>query len=139
MPGRALPLPRELVARDTAVPSVMVENAPWATRLEEGRLAFNRGAFFEAHELWEDAWRELTGAQRVLVQGLIQISAGLHHLQHGRRRPAAGLLGKGLAKLSRGAPAPAGLRTASLAVEVARLLKELETSPGPPDLRSLEL
>ena len=47
-------------------------------RLEQGRVAFNRGEYFEAHELWEDVWRELAGAERIFVQGLIQIAAGLH-------------------------------------------------------------
>jgi predicted metal-dependent hydrolase len=28
-------------------------------RLEQGRAAFNRGEYFEAHELWEEAWHEL--------------------------------------------------------------------------------
>jgi hypothetical protein len=58
-------------------------------RLEQGRVAFNRGEYFEAHELWEDAWRELAGAERIFVQGLIQIAAGLHHLQQRRPLPAA--------------------------------------------------
>jgi predicted metal-dependent hydrolase len=99
--------------------------------LEQGRAAFNRGAFFEAHEHWEHAWRELDGAPRVAVQGLIQIAAGLHHLQQGRSRPAARLLGKGLAKLSRGAPTRFGdLRVDVLAGEVARLLAELEAPGG---------
>ena len=98
--------------------------------LERGRAAFNRGEFFEAHEHWEEAWRGLQGDERVFVQGLIQIAAGLHHLQHERARPAAGLLGKGLEKISRGVPASlADLRIESLAREVARVLAELE-APG---------
>lgn len=99
----------------------------WRERLEQGRAAFNRGEFFEAHDLWEEAWRELEGAERVLVQGLIQIAAGLHHLQHGRRGPAARLLGKGVGKLSRDAPTALGdLPIDSLARDVVRLLAELE-------------
>ena len=43
----------------------------WLVRLEPGRVAFNRGEYFEAHELWEDVWRVTTGAERVWIQGLI--------------------------------------------------------------------
>ena len=109
--------------------------------LAEGQVAFNRGQFFEAHELWEDAWRTLAGSERLAVQGLIQIAAGLHHLQNGRRRPAARLLAKGIDKLSRGVlPAPPQLSAASLAREVSIVLKALA---GPdvaePDIDHLKL
>jgi predicted metal-dependent hydrolase len=113
----------------------------WTKRLEQGRAAFNRGEFFEAHERWEEVWRELEGAERVLVQGLIQIAAGLHHLQHGRRGPAARLLGKGVKKVSRAAPAALGaLPIDSLACDVARLLVELEAPEArTPDPKLLKL
>jgi len=98
-------------------------------RLEQGRAAFNRGQYFEAHELWEEAWLELDGVERILVQGLIQIAAGLHHLRQRRPRPAAGLLRKGLDKLARGAfVPPVDLRTAALARDVAQVLAELESA-----------
>jgi uncharacterized protein len=118
----------------------------WLDRLEPGRLAFNRGAYFEAHELWEDVWHALdAGArpvERLAVQGLIQIAAGLHHLQQGRPRPAAQLLRKGLTKLSAEAfPRMADLRVGALAREVARLLVQLEAPGGPklPEPGSVQL
>lgn len=113
----------------------------WRAPLHHGRAAFNRGEFFEAHERWEEAWHRLEGAERVRVQGLIQIAAGLHHLQQGRPRPAASLLAKGLAKLSGDVPAAlADLPVASFAREVARLLAELELpNAGTPDPTRLEL
>jgi predicted metal-dependent hydrolase len=115
--------------------------AAWRAPLARGREAFNRGEFFAAHERWEEVWLELEGAERVLVQGLIQIAAGLHHLQQGRPRPAARLLAKGREKLSRGVPAAfADLPVDAFAVEVARLLAELEAPrAGMPDLTRLKL
>jgi predicted metal-dependent hydrolase len=101
--------------------------APLDARLAPGRAAFNRGEFFLAHELWEDVWRELDGGERLLVQGLIQIAAGLHHLQRGRAGPAARVLARGASKLSR-APATT-LPIAALARDVARLLAAL-SAPG---------
>lgn len=99
--------------------------------LEQGREAFNRGHYFLAHELWEEVWRALTDAeQRLDVQGLIQIAAGLHHLQQRRARPGAGLLRKGLGKLSqrrKDAVGPFGDRCLDrLAGELKRLLVELD-------------
>src|SRR5438477_11994663 len=96
---------------------------PLTKRLEPGRTVFDEGRFFEAHELWEAVWRDLESEERRLVQGLIQIAAGLHHRERGRSGPATRLLTKGLEKLSRCAPA---LRTEldvdRLAALAARLL-----------------
>ena len=112
---------------------------PTTEPLEQGRAAFNRGDFFAAHEHWEEAWRALEGAPRVQAQGLIQIAAGLHHLQHGRPRPAARLLAKGLEKLARGDAARLGdLPVDALAGEVAGLLAEL-SGGGTPDPGRLRL
>jgi predicted metal-dependent hydrolase len=98
--------------------------------LEPGRAAFNRGEYFLAHELWERVWRESAGDDRLHVQGLIQIAAGLHHLQEHRTRRAAGLLRKGLEKLSRGRQgSEVHLGIDELAGRVARLLVELD-APG---------
>jgi len=99
--------------------------------LERGRAAFNRGEYFQAHERWEEAWHELAGVERILVQGLIQIAAGLHHLQEHRPRPAAGLLRKGLDKVSHGTFAPpVDLHLGALAHDVSHLLDKLEASEG---------
>ena len=71
----------------------------FAVSFQKGRDAFNRGEFFEAHEHWEDVWREFPIPERAGLQGLIQIAAGLHHLREGRPGPALKLLDKGLVKL----------------------------------------
>jgi hypothetical protein len=82
-----------------SVPAAVARKA-----LDDGRQAFDRGRFFLAHELWEQAWHRLKGPDRAVVQGLIQIAAACHHLDRGRPGPAASLLAKGLAKLA--APPP---------------------------------
>jgi hypothetical protein len=109
--------------------------------LERGRAAFNRGEYFQAHELWEEVWRELADVERILTQGLIQIAAGLYHLQQQRPQPAAGLLRKGLDKISQRVFAlPVDLQVRALARDVAGLLDELEVPGRPlPDPTSLRL
>jgi predicted metal-dependent hydrolase len=94
-------------------------------QLEQGRAAFNRGEYFLAHELWEEVWRGVGDAdERRYLQGLIQIAAGLHHLQQHRTAPAVGLLRKGLQKLSQRRMDQ--LHVDRLASQVVRLLVELE-------------
>ncbi len=114
-----------------------------AERIRQGQIAFNRGEFFVAHERWEEAWLELKGSERLAVQGLIQIAAGLHHLKEGRGEPAARLLEKGAMKLSPDGSTTellAGLRVTGLVRDVAQLLAELRASSGPlPELSGLAL
>jgi predicted metal-dependent hydrolase len=45
----------------------------------EGLEAFNSSRFFEAHELWEDVWRETPEPDKKFLQGLIQVAAAFHH------------------------------------------------------------
>ena len=67
--------------------------------LEEGVGLFNRRQFFEAHEVWEDAWRESTGEPAIFLQGLIQIAAAFVKLQRRQPRGMAALLDAGADKL----------------------------------------
>jgi hypothetical protein len=76
-----------------------------ARRLDDGIILFNRGQFFEAHEVWEDAWRGAQGDDEVFLHGLIQVAAGFHKLQCGQPSGTVSLLTKGAEKL---AALPAG-------------------------------
>ena len=59
-------------------------------RYLEGIRHFNAREFFEAHEVWEDVWRDEQGPARQYYQGLIQVAVCLHHFgnrnAHGARR-----------------------------------------------------
>jgi predicted metal-dependent hydrolase len=48
-----------------------------------GIAHFNRGEFFEAHEMWELLWRETTGPRADFYKGLIQCAVAFHHLRRG--------------------------------------------------------
>jgi predicted metal-dependent hydrolase len=56
-----------------------------------GIVLFNRGDFFEAHEVWEALWMETHGPEKPFVQGLIQAAVGLCHFCNGNVRGAAKL------------------------------------------------
>ncbi|HPM82129.1 MAG TPA: DUF309 domain-containing protein [Candidatus Anammoximicrobium sp.] len=57
-------------------------------RFLEGIACFNRRAFFGAHEVWEEIWREEQGPARRFYQGLIQLAVCLHHFGNGNTRGA---------------------------------------------------
>jgi predicted metal-dependent hydrolase len=55
-----------------------------AVALEAGLAAYDRGDFFEAHELLEPAWMGTDDlAERALLQGLIKLSAAYVHSVRG--------------------------------------------------------
>ena len=66
-----------------------------------GARLFDRGAFFDAHEAWEEQWRiEPDKSERRFLQGLIQVAAALHKLLvMGSPEAAARLFARALAKL----------------------------------------
>ena len=56
-----------------------------------GAVLFNRGDFFEAHEVWEDLWMDTAGPDKRFYQSLIQAAVGLLHFCNGNMRGAAKL------------------------------------------------
>lgn len=56
-----------------------------------GIVLFNRGDFFEAHEVWEALWMDTHGPEKRFYQGLIQAAVGLCHFCNGNLRGAAKL------------------------------------------------
>ncbi|MGD0678848.1 MAG: DUF309 domain-containing protein [Polyangiaceae bacterium] len=68
---------------------------------DAGARMFDAGAFWDAHEAWEEHWRSAADpTARGALQGLIQIAAALHKLVvTNDPAAAANLFTKGLAKL----------------------------------------
>lgn len=85
----------------------------------EGLAAFDRGDYFESHELLEDLWLRNRSELRPFLQGLIQLAAAHHHLTLGRYVGAMALFDAGPWRLRPFAPSTLGL-------DVARLLLESE-------------
>ena len=61
---------------------------------------FNRGDYFEAHEVWEDLWHECSSADRLFYQSLIQAAVALYHSANGNRAGAERLFSRGRAKMA---------------------------------------
>jgi uncharacterized protein len=47
---------------------------------EHGIALFNSGRFWEAHEAWEEVWKNRSEDGRFFIQGLIQLAAAYHQL-----------------------------------------------------------
>ena len=60
--------------------------------LERGIALFNEEKYYEAHDVWEDHWLNISGDERLFFQGLIQTAAAFYKLQLGNPRGMAKLL-----------------------------------------------
>lgn len=92
---------------------------------------FNRGDWFESHEILEELWSGEQGELRDFYQGIIQVGAALHHWRKGNFGGAVRLLETGAGSLRRARPVCQGVDTADLAYAADRLREELQTlGPG---------
>jgi predicted metal-dependent hydrolase len=64
-------------------------------RYLEGIGLFNRGEYFDAHEVWEDLWKDCPAADRRFYQALIQAAVSIYHFERGNHQGAARLAGSG--------------------------------------------
>jgi hypothetical protein len=91
----------------------------------EGVALFNGVRYWHAHEAWETVWRAAADEDREFYQGLIQIAAGLLHLQRRNRRGTVNKLTEGVAKLRRYEPAHHGIFVNELIGQATRVLDDL--------------
>ena len=71
-------------------------------RFETACTHFDKGEYFEAHEVWEDLWNEAGGARHAYLQGLIQTAVALHHAGNSNWNGTRKLLASALGYLERG-------------------------------------
>lgn len=71
---------------------------------------FNAGAYWEAHEAWEEIWKAIPGRERRFFQGLIQAAAAFHQWRRGRFEGAAEHFRRSARKLAPFPPVWEGIR-----------------------------
>lgn len=98
-------------------------------RFLKGVALFNSEDFFEAHEVWEELWHETQGAPRDFIQGMIQVTSAMHHLQIGNMRGARILYGSGLELLAKYGGAFWGVDLNYVREEFHRALAEILEGP----------
>lgn len=99
----------------------------------EGIGLFNRGEFFEAHEVLEEIWRSNRPEPRDLFQGIIQVAAALHQFRDLKRKAGPRrTFAKARRRLEPFLPASHGLDLAGLLEAVGQWQEWLETCEGEP-------
>ena len=91
-----------------------------------GVSLFNEVRYWHAHEAWETLWRAAPDEERDFYQGLIQLAAGLLHLQRRNRRGARNKLAEGVAKLRPYEPAHHGILVTELVNRADLILEDLD-------------
>ena len=67
--------------------------------ISDGISYFNNERFWECHEILEGVWKNCTGDEKFLVQGLILVAAGLVHYQKDEDEICISIFNRALTKL----------------------------------------
>ncbi|HTL53897.1 MAG TPA: DUF309 domain-containing protein [Planctomycetota bacterium] len=107
-----------------------------------GLQHFDAGEFFEAHEILEERWKAAPAgsADRLFLQGLIQLAVAILKWQRQNRRGALFLHHRSLLKWSALPDTYAGMNLATLRAQTRVLFAPLENAPAtcsPADLPPL--
>ena len=106
--------------------------------LARGIELFNRGEFFPAHEVWEEAWTAERAPRRLFLQSLIHVTVGAYHATRGNPVGACRQLRKALRKLEPFLPEYEGVHTARLNQDARRLLTAIESGAPIPGFAIIE-
>ena len=108
-----------------------LDAAEHAQLFRRAMALFNGVRYWHAHEAWETLWRAAPDEDRDFYQGLVQVAAGLLHLQRRNLRGARNKLREGLDKLRPYQPAYHGIFVNELIGEAGRLLADLDAGHLP--------
>ncbi len=100
--------------------------------LGDAIAAFNRGAYFEAAEMFETALRAAgdDGDLRALIVAFNQIAAALHlRFERGGRQASINLMSQAMLALDDMKPARVGVDVERLCVELAAYTEEVRAAP----------
>ncbi|GAB6166672.1 hypothetical protein JCM19992_26720 [Thermostilla marina] len=100
--------------------------APHNKLFEQGVALFNRGDYFEAHEVWEELWHDRTLPERRFIQGLIQLAVGMYWLRRGNLIGARRLLQRADENVAPFRPRCLGVTIAPLFAQVAANHRHVE-------------
>jgi predicted metal-dependent hydrolase len=117
----------------------MSDPAEYDPRYLAGILFFNRHLYFDAHEVWEDVWRECSPEIRRFYQGHIQAAVALHHWGNGNWRGARRLFQSGRNYMSVYPPGTLGLEVDRFWQEMERALADILKDDPPPAGGRLDL
>jgi uncharacterized protein len=128
----------ERCSRGSSQSALCQNGAVDSKAFNRGLRLFNDAEFFEAHEVWEDVWRAAPEQEKKFLQGLIQISVGLHHHSTGNQVGARSLLTRGARNLSQYGENFGGIDLLSLLQQVAGCHQALADGAPLPALPRIE-
>ncbi|MGB1195222.1 MAG: DUF309 domain-containing protein [Synechococcus sp.] len=102
-------------------------------RFSKALELFNSGAWYEAHDAFEELWHEQVDPNRRLLQGILQIAVAHVHLERGNTRGATILLGEGIGRLKPSLPSALGLDLQALHTASSDRLNALQNDGNPDD------
>jgi hypothetical protein len=109
------------------------EAAQWGGRL------LDEGYPFQAHEVFEAAWKSVQGPEREFWRGLAQIAVGLTHARRGNARGALALLRRGAGHAREHVANSAGIDAEYVAAQADAIAVRIErdglAALAPSDLR----
>jgi predicted metal-dependent hydrolase len=99
---------------------------------DRGIRLFNAREFYDAHEVWEDVWRESHGLEKKFLQGLIQAAVAFHHHSTGNLAGAYSLMERGYKNLAACPREFGGICVNTLLESLGRWRTALENDRNPP-------
>jgi hypothetical protein len=107
-----------------------VSGDPPSASIDDAIAAFNRGAYFEAAEMFETASRTAADDLKALVAAFNQIAAALHlRFERGGRQASINLMSQAMLALDDLKPARGGIDVERLCVELAAYTEEVRATP----------
>jgi predicted metal-dependent hydrolase len=95
---------------------------------DRGIQLFNDEAFFDAHEVWEDVWRETEGSEKKFLRGMIQVAVAFHHHATGNLAGARSVLERSRRTLAESPAHFAGINVRALLASLEDWQKALSST-----------
>ena len=95
----------------------------------EGMKLFNEGYHWEAHEVWEDVWREQNGDAKMFIQAFVQTAAAYSFMKTSKFSTATYLFEKALEKFHQYENLDCKIPLKYLIGELQNTLTELNSDP----------
>ena len=94
--------------------------------IKDGIFYFNNERFWESHEALEGAWKQCTGSEKELIQGLILIAAAFVHYQKDENKICLSVLGRAFKKLDNKSGKYHGVDVDSTKLKVIEMIDKKE-------------
>jgi hypothetical protein len=105
----------------------------------DGIALFNAGDYFDAHEVWEDAWHMAYGIKHEFYQGLIQCAVALEHYRRANPRGVVSLSKSYPPKFKNVPPLFMGLDVLHFLNDMREVLRPIVDAPQLPAPDSMRL